>query len=155
MSFFDGLKITGSALFAQRQRMNVISSNMANAHTTRTEDGTYYKRKDLVYKSQSIDADKPREFMQSLFPTSFDEVWREKLEGVKVQAIIEDTDPPTLRYDPSHPDADEEGYVAFPNINIVEEMTDMVTASRSYEANITIIETIKQMANKALEIGKG
>lgn len=77
-----------------------------------------------------------------------------KIEGVRVEAIIEDDEPPILKYDPSHPDADEEGYVAYPNINVVEEMTDMITASRSYEANITMIETIKKMANEALGLGR-
>ncbi|ADU66925.1 flagellar basal-body rod protein FlgC [Desulfurispirillum indicum S5] len=150
MSFFDGLKISSSALFAQRQRMNVISSNLANAHTTRAEDGTYYKRKDLVFKPQTIHDD----VRGKIFPASFEEAWKKKIEGVRVEAIIEDDEPPILKYDPSHPDADEEGYVAYPNINVVEEMTDMITASRSYEANITMIETIKKMANEALGLGR-
>lgn len=150
MSFFDGLEISSTALFAQRQRMNVISSNLANAQTTRAEDGTYYKRKDLVFKPQSIDP----QAEAKIFPSSFEEAWNRELEGVEVEAIIEDDSPPVLKHDPEHPDANEEGYVEYPNVNVVEEMTDMVTASRSYEANITIVETIKTMANKALELGR-
>ncbi|MBB5022389.1 flagellar basal body rod protein FlgC [Desulfurispira natronophila] len=150
MSFFNGLEIASTALFAQRQRMNVISSNLANAQTTRTEDGTYYKRKDLVFRPQTIH----EEARGKIFPSSFDEAWKKKIEGVQVEAIIEDDKPPILKYDPGHPDADEEGYVAYPNISIVEEMTDMITASRAYEANTAIIETIKKMANEAVGLGR-
>ncbi|MGA1847107.1 flagellar basal body rod protein FlgC [Deferribacter abyssi] len=133
MSFFDVLKISATGLSAQRIRINVISSNLANANTTRTKEGGPYKRKDIVF----------REILNG-----------ELAGGVKVEKVIEDEKPPVLKYDPGHPDANEEGYVAYPNINPIEEMVNMLEASRSYEANVTVLNTAKQLALKALEIGR-
>ncbi|KAA0257046.1 flagellar basal body rod protein FlgC [Deferribacter autotrophicus] len=133
MSFFDVLKISATGLSAQRIRINVISSNLANANTTRTEEGGPYKRKDIVF----------REILEG-----------ELAGGVKVEKVIEDEKPPVLKYEPGHPDANEEGYVAYPNINPIEEMVNMLEASRSYEANVTVLNTAKQLALKALEIGR-
>lgn len=137
MASFDILKISGSALSAQKIRMEVISSNLANVHTTRTEEGTPYRKKEVVF-----------------VPESFKETLREKLEGVKVKEIVESKSQFQKVYDPSHPDADGEGYVLYPNVNVMEEMTDMLDASRSYEANLNVINATKEMILKTIEILK-
>ncbi len=137
MASFDALKISGSALSAQRIRMEVISSNLANVSTTRTEDGTPYRKKEVVF-----------------VPETFKETLKERIQGVKVKEIVESKDPFQKVYDPSHPDADENGYVNYPNVNILEEMTDMLDASRSYEANLNVIGATKEMIMKTLEILK-
>src|SRR5512135_2245108 len=128
-------RISASALEAQRARMNVIASNMANAHSTRTQEGGPYRKKDVVF---------------SVMPV---EERGEGSEGVRVAGIVEDPTPPTLVYDPGHPDADKDGYVAMPNVKIVEEMTNMMLATRAYEANVTAFNMTKGMYMKALEIG--
>lgn len=144
MNFFDNLAISASGLSAQRLRMNLISSNMANANTTRTETGEPYKRKDVVF--------------EAVQPGSFQDVLDGHLSegggGVNVAQIIEDDKPFVEKYDPGHPDADENGYVRLPNVNIVEEMVNLISASRSFEANTTAIRATKDMAGFALEIGK-
>lgn len=134
INFLKTIDVAGTGLSAQRIRMNVISSNIANANTTRVpgEDGPYVK-KDVVFKYV---------------------LEGEHKGGVRVERIMEDTKPPLLKYDPTHPDANEEGYVAFPNISPVEEMVNMMEASRSYEANVTVLNTAKQLALRALNIGK-
>lgn len=134
MSTFDALNVSGSALTAQRLRMDTIASNLANANTTRTDKGTPFRREMVVFESKS--ANRP-----GLSGT-----------GVHVAGIIEDQSPFRLVYDPGHPDANQQGYVAFPNINPVAEMTDMISATRSYEANVTVVQALKGAANKALEI---
>jgi flagellar basal-body rod protein FlgC len=132
MSFFNVLDVAATGLNAQRIRINVIAANMANAKTTRTEEGGPYTKKNVI----------------------FEQVLRDKHKGgVRVQRIIPDTKPAMLVYEPGHPDANEEGYVAYPNINPVEEMVNMLEASRTYEANVTIINTAKQMAQAAISIG--
>ncbi len=145
MNFMDALKISSSGLTAQRVRMTVISSNLANIHTTRTPEGGPYRRKDVVFTTQPIES-------------SFSDVMRDTLgakqEGVKVAGIINDSKPPLLKYNPGHPDADEKGYVSIPNINMMEEMVNLLSATRGYEANIAAIKSAKDMALKALEIGK-
>jgi flagellar basal-body rod protein FlgC len=145
MDFFDSMAVSSSAMTAERTRMNLISGNLANASTTRTAEGGPYKRKDAVFTA----APEQRSFsaaMQRLNPTPPG--------GVEVTRIVEDTAPPRLQYDPNHPDADPQGYVAMPNVNFVEEMTDMITASRAYEANITAAQAAKNMALKTLELGR-
>lgn len=134
MGFFNLLNIAGTGLSAQRIRINVISSNLANANTTRTETGEPYKRKGLIFK----------EVLDGEFKG-----------GVKVDSIVEDKKPFVLKYDPGHPDANEEGYVQYPNVNPIEEMVNMIEATRSYEANVTVLNTAKQLAMRALEIGRG
>ena len=145
MNFIDALQISASGLTSQRLRMNVVSSNLANSHTTRTPEGGPYKRKDVVFSSKPLE-------------TSFQKMMKsqinEKLSEVKVVGVIEDPRPPVIKYDPQHPDADEKGYVSLPNINVVEEMVNMMSATRSYEANVTAVNATKRMALKALEIGK-
>jgi flagellar basal-body rod protein FlgC len=145
MNFFDALHISSSALSAQRVRMNVISSNLANVNTTRTPEGGPYKRKDLVFAAQPKTSN-----FQGVLKSQLDG----KLSEVKVLGIIADPRPSQLKYDPQHPDANEQGYVAMPNINLVEEMVNMISATRSYEASVAAIKASKNMALKALEIGR-
>lgn len=145
MNFFDALKTSASGLSAQRIRMNVISSNLANINTTRTPEGGPYQRKDVVFAAGGPDR-------------SFRDMLDARLAGgstpVAVAGIVNDTTPPLLKYDPEHPDADDKGYVALPNINLMEEMVNLLSATRSYEANVTAIKASKSMVQKALEIGK-
>ena len=141
MGFFNSLDISASGLTAQRLRLDVISNNIANVNTTRTDDGNPFQRERVVFQERKTN-------------TSSEYGSREKPAGVKVVAIEKDTSPLKLVYDPTHPDADERGYVSLPNINIVTEMVDMISATRSYEANATAINSAKDMLNKALEISK-
>lgn len=144
MSFLSSLNIGGSALTAQRFRMDVISENIANVDTTRTENGTPYARKMVVMQERI---------------NSFSDILRnsEKKtvgQGVEITSVQEDNKAFKLVCDPSHPDADADGYVRYPNIDMVKEMMDMMSASKSYEANVTTINAIKTMAASALQIGK-
>ena len=145
MDLFGSLHISASGLTAQRVRMNVISSNLANAHTTRTPEGGPYRRRDVVFATIPV-------------PSSFEEAFRNALDttvaGVRVVDIVTDGNSPKMIYNPNHPDADDSGYVALPNVNIVEEMVNMLAAARSYEANVTAIQATKGMALKALEIAR-
>lgn len=134
MSIFNALKISSSGLTAERLRMDTISSNIANVNTTRGEDGKPYVRKIAVFK----------EILDNKTGGA----------GVKAEKIVDDPSPLRKEYDPSHPDADEEGYVTLPNVNILNEMADMISASRSYEANIDTLNANKSMFMKALEIGR-
>ena len=145
MNFIDALHISASGLTSQRLRMNVISSNLANSNTTRTQEGGPYKRKDVVFASQPI-----RKSFQNIMASQING----RLSEVKVVEIIEDTRPPLMKYDPQHPDANEKGYIALPNIKLIEEMVNMMSATRSYEANVTAVNATKKMAQKALEIGR-
>jgi flagellar basal-body rod protein FlgC len=135
VDFFTAMEVSASGLAAERTRINVAASNLANAQTTQAEGGGPYKRKDVVLASANI-------------PNAGD------VKGVAVQQITQDPNPPRLEYDPGHPHADARGYVAYPNINPVEEMVDMITASRAYEAGITTMSTAVSMAERALGIGR-
>ncbi|MGL5311692.1 MAG: flagellar basal body rod protein FlgC [Peptostreptococcaceae bacterium] len=134
MGVFSGIRISASALSSERTRMDVISSNVANMRTTRTEDGGAYRRKVAI----------------------FSENYDEKLGmlGVKTVAIEEDESPLKKEYDPTHPDADDQGYVEYPNVDILVEMSDLISASRAYESNVDTLNAQKSMVSKALEIGK-
>lgn len=145
MSFLDALKSSASGLSAQRLRMNLISSNLANVNTTRTEQGGPYKRKDAVFAAVPQKRDFAKTLAERLNPN---------IEEVKVAAILDDNRPPIRKHDPDHPDADAQGFVELPNINIVEEMVNMISASRSYEANVTAVNVTKEMASNALDIGR-
>ncbi len=145
MNFIDALQVSASGLTSQRLRMNVVSSNLANSHTTRTQEGGPYKRKEVIFESEPL-----RNSFQGVLNSQI----KGKLSGVKVSGIIEDQRAPIVKYDPQHPDADNKGYVAMPNINVIEEMVNLMSASRSYEANVTAVTVTKQMAMKALDIGK-
>jgi flagellar basal-body rod protein FlgC len=147
MGYFGALDIGASALSAQRLRMDTISQNIANANTTRTEDGTPYRRRIVVFQEQSNGIP----FSQYLSDSSKQQYLGK---GVKVSQIAEDPSPFRKVYDPGHPDADADGYVEMPNIDVVTEMVNMISATRAYEANVTSINTTKSMAMKALEIGR-
>ena len=134
IDFFNAMEVSASGLTAQRTRMNVSSSNLANVSTTQGADGGPYKRLDVVMESV---AGEPGSGVQ----------------GVKVASIQEDGAPPRMEYDPGHPDANAQGYVAYPNVNMVEEMVDMITASRAYEAGITALDTAVSLAERAISIG--
>lgn len=143
MNMFSALRISASGLSAERMRMDVIASNISNAETTRTSEGGPYKRKIVTFEEnldKALDKNK--------------NIYQEKLKGVRVRGIIEDQSPLKKVYDPSHPDADKDGYVMMPNVNILNEMVDLIAASRSFEANVTAINSEKQMYMKALEIGR-
>lgn len=134
MGIFNSMRISASGLSAERLRMDTISSNMANATTTRGEDGKPYVRKIAVFQ----------EAMDKVTGSN----------GVKAVGIVEDKSELPKQYDPSHPDADEDGYVTMPNVNILNEMADMIVATRSYEANADTLNATKSMFSKALEIGR-
>ena len=143
MDIFTTLDIASSGLKAQTTRLNTISANLANQETTSTPEGGPYKKKSVVFQSENIP-----------FKNHLNNSINSRVQGVKVAKIIEDTSPPQRIYDPSHPDAGEDGYVAMPNISVIKEMVDMMSATRSYEANTTTIKSAKRMALKALEIGR-
>ena len=147
MSFFNSLDISASGLTAQRLRMDLISQNIANADTTKTEDGTPYRRKVLVFQQKSGD----RPFSEYLTDAGKAQVG---IGGVRVLKVADDQTPLKKVYDPTHPDADKDGYVNMPNVNVTTEMINMISASRSYEANVSALNATKSMALKALEIGK-
>lgn len=138
------MNISASGMSAQRLRMDIIAQNIANVQTTRDENGKPYRRKAVVFAEKNA--------------TPFQEVFMRTAgiigSGVKVTKIVEDRSPLRKVYDPTHPDADEDGYVSYPNVNVVQEMTDLIDAARSYEANVTAFNATKNMALKGLEIGK-
>ena len=145
MSIFSALKISSSGLTAERMRMDVIADNIANAETTRTSEGKGPYVRKLVSFKENLD----RELNKSSGRYEIKQM------GVVVDKVSKDEVSPLKKvYDPSHPDADEEGYVTMPNVNILNEMVDLISASRAFEANVTAANTAKQMAMKALEIGR-
>lgn len=145
MSYFKSMNVSSSALSAQRIRMNVLSSNLANAQTTQTDEGGPYKRRDVVFSAVPTG---------TKFEDLLDEDYGAELTKVKVVDIHKDTKEPRAVFDPSHPDADENGIVKMPNIQVITEMVNMIAATRAFEANATAINDSKQMAIKALEIGR-
>jgi flagellar basal-body rod protein FlgC len=147
MSLFNSLGISASALSAERLRMDVTAENLANAQTTRTEGGGPYKRKEVVLESAGRGG-----FGQALAAAQGGAGAGGPDGGVRVSRIVEDPSADRLVHDPSHPDADANGYVRMPNVNPVTEMVDLISASRSYEANVTAMQTAKQMFNKTLDI---
>ena len=149
MSIFTGLNISASGMTAQQIRMDILSQNIANVDTTRTEKGTPYRRKNVVFAEKS---NSRRSFFSNVLTAATKSMAGQ---GVKVTRIIEDTKTAMKKaYDPSHPDADENGYVTYPNVNPITEMTDLIDATRSYEANITAFNATKAMLAKGLEVGK-
>lgn len=143
MDILNTFKISGSAMRAQSQRLDTISSNLANVETTSTPEGGSYKKKSVYFQSTNLS-----------FKEQLDGNLRNATQGVKVTKILEDKTAPKKIYNPSHPDANAEGYVEMPNINVMEEMVDMMSATRSYQANATAVKSAKRMALKALEIGR-
>ena len=138
---FSALEVAASGLTAQRSRMNVIAGNLANARTTKTEDGTPYKRQDPVFSASPLASGSADPVMQAI-------------RKVEVSEVRSDPTPGQMVYDPGHPDANGEGYVEYPNVNVVTEMVNMMSASRAYEAGVTSIESLKAMARAAIKIGR-
>ncbi|MBT3585471.1 MAG: flagellar basal body rod protein FlgC [Halobacteriovoraceae bacterium] len=145
MDLLTSLKISASGLAANRKRQGAISSNIANAQTTRTAEGGPYRPKEVVFGAEPA-----RDTFSEILEGEIDA----QAQAVHATEVISTNRPPILKYEPSHPDANEKGYVAYPNINVMEEMANMIQASRAYEANITALNTTKGMAMKALEIGR-
>jgi len=139
---FSAMEVAASGLTAERGRMNVIAGNLANARTTKTEAGTPYKRLDPVFVATPVNG-----------TSSTDPVAR-AIRKVEIQQVREDTSPGQMVYDPGHPDANVDGYVELPNVNVVSEMVNMMSASRAYEAGVTSIESLKAMARAAIKIGR-
>lgn len=139
MSVFNAMNVSASGLTAERLRMDVVAGNIANANTTRTEEGGAYRRKVAVFE----------EYLASSMNSS-----KKKVRGVMAKEIVEDPSEMELVYNPTHPDADENGYVEMPNVDLLTEMTDLMVATRSYEANVTALNASKGMYVKALEIGR-
>lgn len=146
MSFLGAMKASASALTAQRIRMDVISNNVANSETTRTEGGGPYRREQVSFNSKT----------GSAFGAALEQLagGNSGNLGVEVTSVTTDESPSRLVYDPKHPDANADGFVAYPNINPVNEMIDMMSANRAYQANVTILNAAKSMAQKAMEIGR-
>lgn len=146
MGLFQSFDISASGMTAERFRTDIIAQNIANVNTTRTEDGTPYRRKVVTFAEKRA----------TPFQEMFEEQYRNfKGTGVKVTSVKDDTTSDyIMEYDPSHPDADENGYVSYPNVNIVTEMTNLIDASRGYEANATAFEASKAIAQAGIQIGK-
>jgi flagellar basal-body rod protein FlgC len=142
LGVFSAMEVAASGLSAERTRMNTIAANLANARTTRTEKGTPFHRLDPIFEAVSLD--QSHSGIQGERAVSL----------VRVNRIVEDQRPGQMVYEPGHPDANPQGYVEYPNVNAVEEMVNMITASRAYEAGITSLETVKQMARSAIDIAK-
>jgi len=144
MNIKQMFSIPASGLSAQRERLNVIGSNLANVNSTETTEGGPYRRRDVVFSSAPIVG-------------PFEAMLNQRLgaiEGVKVSNIVADSGPFKKVFEPKHPSADDQGFVLYPNINAMEEMVNMISAVRSYEANVTVLNSVKSMAAKALEIGR-
>lgn len=140
MNFIESLKISASGLFVQRKRMDIISENLSNIETTRTEKGGPYRRKMIVVGAEPID--------------DFSEVLGSQIEGVRVEGIVEDKTPFKIIHNPGHPDADKDGNLSKPNVDLVVEMTNMTIARNVYAANVQALKSTRQMIMKALEIGR-
>jgi flagellar basal-body rod protein FlgC len=149
MSIFNSMRLSGYGMTAERLRMDVISNNIANSQTTRTEEGGAYKRKQVVLQANESNLPPVSRFQGSSEMASSD-----NLHGVKVVRIVEDDENMVRTYEPNHPDADEEGFVEYPNVDITTEMVDLMAASKAYQANITVVQTVKSMAQAALQIGR-
>lgn len=151
MDFMSSMEISASALSAQRTRMNIISQNLANANTTRTADGGPYRRRITIFQARPF---------SNYLDQAMDEntinygPGNDPRKGVFLEKIDKDPSPLKRVYDPNHPDADQDGYVELPNVEVVTEMVDLINASRSYEASVTAVNATKNMAMKALEIGR-
>lgn len=148
MAFLSSMDISGSALTAQRLRMDVISENIANASTTRTENGGPYRRKMVILEATGQSQNNFRDMMEEKMNADTQQG------GVRVSEIVEDPSDFTPVYDPSNPDANAQGYVMMPNVDPTKETLDMMSATRSYDANLTAFNAVKQMAAKALEMGR-
>ena len=164
MAYLSDFDISGYGLSAQRFRMNTISSNIANANTTRTAEGGPYKRKEVVFKAIEFDKvlngqiEKNNNFLRYENPLDeelFAQDGKPAIMSVIVDKVVRDDTPFKLKYDPSHPDADAKGYVAYPNIKTVIEMSDLIEATRSYQANVSAFQSDKSIAQSAIDMLKG
>jgi len=160
-NFLSSFDISGYGLSAQRVRVNVISSNIANAQTTRTEEGGPYRRREVVFKAINFNDAYNKALGNTAQSASYEDPLNENQEGKKVNPaimsvvvdkIVRDDSKPLMKYEPNNPDADASGYVAYPNINPVVEMADLVEATRSYQANVAAFESSKEMANSAISL---
>ena len=142
MNLFGMMEVSGSALAAERWRAEVVSANMANAETTRTPQGGAYRRQLVVFRAHSL----PR------FPLMLAALHRESTEGVRLDRVVPDMSPQPQRYEPGHPDADKNGYVTYPNVNPALEMTDLMSAVRSYQLNAAAVQAAKNMIQQSLQI---
>ncbi len=143
MSLFSVLSVSASGMQAQRARAELLAENLANAETTRTPDGGPYRRKDAVFSSTSV---------SSPFSSEFDSALSPDVMGVEVSRVVTDTREPEQRYMPNHPDADENGYVAFPRVNPAEDIVDLMGAARNYDANVAAVSAIKDMIHRSLDL---
>lgn len=164
MAFLSDFDISGYGLSAQRFRMNIISGNIANANTTRTSEGGPYQRREVVFKATDFDAALNQELKKSNnlldYENPLDDSFSQKnanpaIMSVVVDKVVRDDSDFRLKYDPSHPDANGEGYVAYPNINPVVEMADLIEATRAYQANVAAFQSAKNMANSSIDMMKG
>jgi flagellar basal-body rod protein FlgC len=145
MNVFTAMEIISSGLAAERTRLNITASNLANANTTRTAEGGPYKRRDPVFESEPV---------TNRFQELLNDRIARQAQGVKAVEIVQDQNPPRMVYDPGHPDANTQGYVAYPNVSAVEEMVNMMMAARAYEAGTSAMQMVNGMAQAALQIGK-
>jgi len=148
MGLFDAIDASGSALSAERLRMDVTSENLANAQTTKGADGQPYRRKEVVLQQAGASGSSFSSVLASMQGAG----GAKSVNGVRVSGIVEDSSALKRIYDPGHPDADKDGYVTMPNVNTVTEMTDLISSSRAYEANVTAMQTAKQMFSKTLDL---
>jgi flagellar basal-body rod protein FlgC len=153
MSLFASLRTSATGLTSQRLRMDLISNNVANAETTRTAEGGAYRRQQVLFMPKVIGRGSFFEQLRGTSPLRGQGLGPE-LQGVQALAIVEDQSPTRLAYDPTHPDANPDGFVEFPNVNVVTEMADMLSATRSYEANVTVFNAAKQMAQRAIDLAR-
>ncbi len=151
MNLFDTLSVSASGMSAQRQRATALVENLANAETTRTPEGGPYRRKDVVFQSESVVSP-----FSGIFRNEIDATFsQEPTVGVAVSEVVEDQREPDRRYQPGHPDADAKGYVAFPRVNPAEDMVDLMGASRNYAANVSAMAAIKDMINRSIDLVRG
>jgi flagellar basal-body rod protein FlgC len=153
MNLFGVMDISGSALEAERIRAEVVAANMANANTTRTENGKPYQRQHVVFQSAAVD--QPQDFASTLLSSAGSPGQSPEVgDGVRVAAVISDTSAPLQRYDPGHPDADKNGFVTYPNINPLTEMVDLMGAQRAYGMNVSAVTAAKSMIASTLDLLK-
>jgi len=146
MNLFGMMQLSGSALLAERERAELSASNLANAETTRTVEGGPYRRQNIVFAA--------RHPLQSGFAVTLASFTDWHAEGVQVAGVVQDMSPPARRFEPGHPDADATGYVDFPNVNPVEESVNMMEAARSYQMNVSAIQTVKAMIQSAIGLAQ-
>jgi flagellar basal-body rod protein FlgC len=149
MDLTESMAVSVSAMDAQRRRLDVIASNLANAQSTKTDQGGPYRRRDVVFHTAPVEPKFPKLLRVADFGQKANQ-----LDGVRVAQVSEDARPGQAVYDPRHPDADAKGFVQMPNVNVMEEMVNMMSASRAYEANVQAVNAVRTMWNRALEIGR-